>query len=190
MSLWVPIEQGLMDHRKTLHLAEGLGITDLYAVSHLLAFWLWAMTNTPAGEIPPTVSDRVLARAGRWEGKPEQFVNAMLAAGFLDADHGTGGYLIHDWDQYGGKLIAQRKAGARRAAKSRGAEVGGGDTYTPKPRKNKADRELEEARDKFAKGELLPNTERARTVREPCANVTRNRRFAGDRAYPSRSRVW
>lgn len=53
-------------------------------------------------------SIRLIATACAWRRNPDKLVSALLSAGFLEK-HGRGGRLrIHDWSEYGGKLLRAR----------------------------------------------------------------------------------
>lgn len=49
-----------------------------------------------------------------WEGDPDEFVAALHDAGFLDPDG-----KIHDWDQYTGRVVAQRESNRERQRRFR-----------------------------------------------------------------------
>ena len=89
--------------------AETLDLPEVYVVAHLAALWTWALDNAPDGLLPR--SPRIIAKAAQWPGEPNMLINALFNAGFLvlGDDSET---LIHDWDNYAGKLVAHRKANA------------------------------------------------------------------------------
>ena len=108
---WIESHQSLRDHRKTKRMARRLGIPRIYVVGHLHGVWWWALDNAPKG----FVSDDDLpsiAEAAEWPGQEEEFVEAMVYAEF--AERVGGGVVIHDWDEYAGKLLDQRKANAEK----------------------------------------------------------------------------
>lgn len=115
---WVPIHQSLTSHRKTIEVADALDLPEVYIVGHLTALWLWAMDNAPDGVLPN--SDRIIARAAQWPGDAAQFVNALIDAGFLDLDGPS--RIIHQWEEYGGKLLHKREANAERMREARAAQ--------------------------------------------------------------------
>jgi hypothetical protein len=105
---WLELHQSLPTHRKTLAMADALDTQPAHIVGHIACLWLWALDNAQDGVLH--VSPRMVARAAQWEGDPQAFMDALLAAGFLDAD----GY-IHDWDEYAGRLIEIRRRSVTRA---------------------------------------------------------------------------
>ncbi len=107
---WIEVHLSLFTHRKTIELAELLGLPEVYAAAHLVALWSWALDNAPDATLP--ISARIIAKASQWPADPDAFVEALLEAGFLDAEGDR--CLIHDWQEYAGKLIDQRKANAER----------------------------------------------------------------------------
>lgn len=114
---WIELHQAVWTHRKTFELAAVLGLTETYAAAHLLRLWCWALDNAPDGNLAG-VSDRAIARGADWSGDSELFVQALLQAGWLDADRA-----IHDWEQYAGRLIDRREANAERMRKARANRV-------------------------------------------------------------------
>lgn len=109
---WIEVHQSLPTHRKTLAAADALDLSPAQLVGHIVCLWLWAIDNAPDGHL--NVSVRTVARAAQWDGDPQAFVDALTAAGFLED-----GMLIHDYEDYIGKLIDRRKANADRMAARR-----------------------------------------------------------------------
>ena len=61
----------------------------------------------------------MIARAAQWEGEPEDFMNALIEAGFIDKT--DDGLIIHDWYDYAGKLVERRIAERERSRQRRAA---------------------------------------------------------------------
>lgn len=116
---WLEVHQSLLTHRKTLELADLLGLPPLYAASHVIALWLWALDNAPGGDLHVRVT--ILSRAAQWSGDANSFVNALIESGFLDQGD-DGNITIHDWDDYAGKLIDARRKHAETVRNSRRAK--------------------------------------------------------------------
>ena len=97
---WIQVYTNLPQHPKTSKLAEALKLDikniepESAAVGILISLWTWALQNQPDGDLA-NCSDRVIARACGWSGKPEVLVKALTESGFLD-----GIRTIHDWDEY------------------------------------------------------------------------------------------
>lgn len=108
---WIEVHQSLLSHRKTMDLAERLDIPEVYAVGHLVALWCWGLDNAPEG-IVRCASQRIVARAAQWPGDARAFVEAMVAAGFLERDGDD--LIVHDWYAYAGRLIERRAANAEK----------------------------------------------------------------------------
>lgn len=105
---WIPVDQSLRDHRKVLVLAGELDVDQATAVGHLVLFWLWCMDNAPTG-ILKRINGLQIATAAAWPRNPNDFVNALLSAGFLEkCGRGAISLRIHDWGQYGGRLCVAR----------------------------------------------------------------------------------
>jgi hypothetical protein len=114
---WLESHQELARHPKVRRLAKALGVSVPTAVGHLHLLWWWALDFAADGDVSRYEPDE-LAEAALWEGDPRQFIGALETAGFLDPDSHDGAHL-HDWHDYGGKVIAQRQANARRQAEWR-----------------------------------------------------------------------
>jgi hypothetical protein len=83
------------------------------AIGHLHLLWWWALEYTRDGDLSG-FDDEEVAIACVWEGEPAALRAALIGAGFLDACGA-----IHDWDDYAGKLLDQRKANAEKQARWR-----------------------------------------------------------------------
>lgn len=122
---WIESHQTLLNHPKTIRAARVLGIQRVHLVGHLHALWWWAMDYAPSGSLagfdPADIAD-----AMQWEGDADALVDALVTcgigdgSGFLDAD--DGGYAIHDWDIYVGKLLDKRTRDAARKRSERRPE--------------------------------------------------------------------
>ncbi len=83
---------------------DALGISKAQAIGHLHLLWWWCVDYAPDGVMKH--NDSQIARAGEWTGDPVQFVEAVVAAGFLD--RGDGVLTVHDWLDFCGPLIIKR----------------------------------------------------------------------------------
>ena len=104
---WIESHQELWRHPKTKKLARLLGVSVPTVVGHLHGIWYWALDFAQDGDLrrydPEEIADAAL-----WEGEPGRFIEALVAAGYLDQT--DNGLAIHDWYDYAGRLIEQREA--------------------------------------------------------------------------------
>lgn len=117
---WLEIHQSLPMHHKTIQCATLLEIPVPQVVGHLVSLWLWALDNTNDGTVKAIdrrLADATIARASQWAGDPDCFVDALVAVGFLDRDDDA--LKIHDWYEYAGKLLEQRKYVAQQKRRHR-----------------------------------------------------------------------
>lgn len=113
---WIKIDTALPAHRKVFALGDELRLSNPTVVGHLVALWGWALDNAPTGVITG-IRPRALAAAAQFDGDPDDFLAALIAAGFIDR---VGDQLtIHDWQEYAGRLIEEREANAQRAREAR-----------------------------------------------------------------------
>lgn len=114
---WLRSEQSLAAHPKTKRVARALGLSIPTILGHLHLLWWWSMDYAPDGDLAE-FEDWELAEAALYEGDPAGFVEALIAAGFVDRDR-----KIHDWHEYAGRLIDQREANAERMRTKRAQHV-------------------------------------------------------------------
>jgi hypothetical protein len=108
---WITVHQNLMTHQKTLRVADLLDVPAAYVTGCMVTLWCWALDNAPDGRI--TCTARALAKVAGWEGKrPTTFADALETAGFLDQV--DGGWIIHNWEDYAGRMMDKRDANAER----------------------------------------------------------------------------
>jgi hypothetical protein len=111
---WIESHTNLARHPKTRRLCRILNLSVPAAVGHLHLFWHWVLEFAPSG-ILEGYSAEDIADGAYWTGDPDQFIEALIAAGFLENDGGM--LVVHDWRDYAGRLLAdrERKRSARRA---------------------------------------------------------------------------
>lgn len=114
---WIEVHQSLPGHRKTRKAAKLLRLSRAAVVGHLVTLWLWALDNAPSGRVDQ-IGHEVLADAAEYGGDPAGFVAALVESGFLE-NRETGEILIHDWQEYAGKLIFRREKDRLRKRENR-----------------------------------------------------------------------
>jgi len=102
-----------MTHRKTGRLARALGISKVTAIGHLHAFWWWSMDNVANGDLTG-VDVEDIADGAAWEGSPQEFLDGLIFAGFIDASF-EGRPCIHHWMEYRHRTDDEVRATMRRA---------------------------------------------------------------------------
>ncbi len=140
---WIPSYQSLRTHRKTARLARALKTSVPAAIGHLHCLWYWTLDNSQDGRLNGVDAEDI-ADAALWEGDPEDLVNALVRAGFLDRDEQ--GLAVHDWAEYAGRLLDAR---TRNAARQREFRRRNRDVTPPSPLYNG----LEERRGEDTRGE-------------------------------------
>lgn len=113
---WIELHQELPRHPKTDALMDGVGIRRCEAVGHIAMTLLWGLEFAHDGFIPVGRLGAV-ARAADWNGRPAAFAVAMVDAGWWDET--DGGYRIHDWQEYVGRLMDKRRQDKERKAAGR-----------------------------------------------------------------------
>lgn len=107
--MWIESHQELGRHPKTRKAARVLGISRVTMVGHLHFLWWWSLDFAQDGNLAGYDDDE-LAEAAEWEGDPVEFVAALAQAGFIEQPDRA----LHDWHDYAGKLLEQRKANAEK----------------------------------------------------------------------------
>ena len=100
---WIESHQTLGNHPKLLRFARMLSVSEVEAVGHLHYLWWWCLDYAQDGDLSRYEAPE-LAAAAHWVGNPDDFTAALRRAGFID-EAGA----LHDWDDYAGKLIEQRR---------------------------------------------------------------------------------
>lgn len=113
---WIEVHQALLTHRKTLELAELLGLPPIYAAAHVIALWSWSLDNAPDGALH--VRAGIIARACQWESDTDLIVSSLVKSGFLDMSNDNC-LTIHDWSDYAGRLVDKRRQNAERMREAR-----------------------------------------------------------------------
>jgi hypothetical protein len=107
---WIESHQELGRHPKTKRLARALQISLPTTVGHLHFLWWWATDYAQDGDLSKYANEDIADAMG-WEGDAKEAVDALLHSGYLDQEQ-DGVLLLHDWHEYAGRLIEQRKAQA------------------------------------------------------------------------------
>lgn len=119
---WIESHQELRGHPKLARLARLLGVSKPVAIGHLHLLWWWALDHAEDGDLS-AYEAADLADACEWEGEPEALVKALIScgpgdtAGFVDEVEGR--WVLHNWWQYAGKLVARRQADRERKRSDR-----------------------------------------------------------------------
>lgn len=120
---WIESHEGLRSHPKTMKAARLLGISVPQVIGHLHCFWWWALSYAEKGCLGK-FDNADIADGAMWQGDPDLFVNALLSARFVDfCDEKL---MIHDWDEYIGRLMEIRER--ERARKSKWVRNSRGNT--------------------------------------------------------------
>lgn len=90
------------------------------AVGHLHYLWWWVLDYAQDGDLSRFEPEDV-AEAAMWDGDPVAFLEALIKAGFIDRDEDR--LVIHDWDDYAGRLVDKRKANRERQRRWREQRV-------------------------------------------------------------------
>lgn len=126
--LYVQVDVTLINHPKLKRLARCLDVSQVTACGHLVALWSWAAQYAPDGDLTDYLTDSgSIADGAAWEGDPERFMDALVngtrigsSAGFLEITI-DGALVLHDWEEYFGKVLDKRQTDAERKRKEREA---------------------------------------------------------------------
>ncbi len=105
-------KRGILEHEKTLMLAEELGIMDPFAVGVLEVFWHYVAKYHPDGDLSG-VRPSLMAKSIRYADDPEVLVEALKTAKFIDRET----MYVHDWHEHSDDAVdnALARAGRRYA---------------------------------------------------------------------------
>ncbi len=127
MSMWIESHQSLRNHPKVRKSARLAGINEFEMIGRLHAFWWWAMDYAPTGDVTKYTNEDI-EDAVDWGGESGKFANALIDcglgghSGFIEVTS-DGQRLIHDWDEYGGRLLDLKEANRERMRARRARHV-------------------------------------------------------------------
>jgi len=128
MSAWIQSHQSLRDHPKTRRLARRDGVGGIRgAVGLLHCLWWWCIDYAPDGDLSRYDAEDI-AIACEWEGDPDTLVSMLVETGFLSDDGGS--LQVHDWNDYGGKLLERRERNAEQMRRARARRKNDGSEQT------------------------------------------------------------
>lgn len=105
-----------LDHPKTINLAAQLGICLPQAIGHLELFWFFVGQKTPRGNVGRW-SNAVIAYHAQWPGRPDDFVKALVDAGFVE-EHSEHRLIVHDWKDHMPRWVKAKLAKEKKAVVS------------------------------------------------------------------------
>jgi hypothetical protein len=124
--MWIESHQSLRNHPKVKKAARLAGINEFEMIGRLHCLWWWALDYAPDGDLTNYSADDIES-AVDWTGTPGSFYSALLGCGFnghcglLERDEVS--ISIHDWHEYGGRLLQKREANKERMRDARASHV-------------------------------------------------------------------
>ena len=124
--MWIESHQSLRNHPKVKKAARLAGVNEFEMIGRLHCRWWWALDYAPDGDLT-NYSATDIESAVDWAGTEGEFYTALLDCGF----NGHGGLIdvtgnsrmIHDWHEYGGRLLEKREANKERMREARATHV-------------------------------------------------------------------
>src|SRR5690349_21261738 len=92
------MKRGTPRHPKVANLARRLNVEIWGAVGVLEILWQFVSEFAPHGDIGRHTDDAIAAAVG-WRKKPEDLIQALAQARFLN-EHETCRYFVHDWPDH------------------------------------------------------------------------------------------
>src|SRR5512139_454310 len=106
--MWIESHQSIRNHPKIKKAARLAGINEFEMIGRVHCLWWWALDYAPDGDVSKYNTDDIES-AVDWNGTPGAFYNALLQCGFNGhcgfLEEINGSILIHDWHEYGGRLL-------------------------------------------------------------------------------------
>ena len=113
---WIKAHSELRDHPKRKRLSRILKLDTYQTIGLLNCLWWWVTDYAPDGDLSKYEAADI-ADGIDYSGDPDALLDALQSAGFIDER------MVHDWYDYAGCLIEQRKANAERMKTKRAAHV-------------------------------------------------------------------
>ncbi len=102
---WIQVYSNLPEHPKIYALVDRLKLRrNSEAVGIVVSLWLWAAKNAPDGDLSGFPDRAIAAALGFYRGRGTELCQALAETGWLDVNE-NGGYSIHNWTQYAGRLM-------------------------------------------------------------------------------------
>tara|TARA_R100000353_G_scaffold160738_1_gene120502 strand:- start:1544 stop:2272 length:729 start_codon:yes stop_codon:yes gene_type:complete len=101
---WIKSDETLSQHPKVDLLSNLLEIHPAQAIGHLHYLWWWCLNYAETGDL--TRYKNMIAKASRFDGDNDKYVNALVETGWLDQQEKS--LIVHDWEDYHGALLEQR----------------------------------------------------------------------------------
>jgi hypothetical protein len=104
---WIESHHELINHPKTLLLAQAMGWNKYEAVGRLHAFWFFVMDYAPTGDLRKFNAKVLAEGVGLDHENADAFVEAMVGNGWIDRSDGV--FRVHDWPEYAGRYLKNYK---------------------------------------------------------------------------------
>ena len=105
--MWIEAHQTLNNHPKLKRAARLAGIEQVAMIGYLLRLWWWCLDYAEDGDISAFAIEDI-EDAVDWNGEPGKLYHAWQESGFIDTA------VVHDWNEYAGRLIEKRRMDAAR----------------------------------------------------------------------------
>jgi hypothetical protein len=112
---WQGTDPHLRQHPTFLKFRARLGVPVALAHGLLSGLWAFAFDFAHDGDVSRFSPEELSLGVG-WEGDPQAFVDALSVGFVVDG-------IIHDWESWGGRLFAERKADSERKWDERNKET-------------------------------------------------------------------
>lgn len=124
--MWVESHQSLRNHPKVKKAARLAGVNEFEMIGRLHCLWWWALDYAPDGDLTNYSADDIES-AVDWSGPAGAFYTALIECGFNGhcglIEKSGNKIVIHDWHEYGGKLLEKRQANKERMREARAMHV-------------------------------------------------------------------
>ncbi|CAK0743009.1 hypothetical protein CCP3SC1AL1_110023 [Gammaproteobacteria bacterium] len=101
---WIKVYSELWDSWKIPTLCAALDCSEVQAVGHLISLWTFVERNRWRDGDMTKWGPEGIAKAARWQGSVEKFIDALTRAEFLN----PGTMIIHEWDIHQAGMIHDR----------------------------------------------------------------------------------
>lgn len=123
-SMFVPVHAGIRTSKKLRRFMRALNLSQPEAIGHLVLMWLTALDQCEDGRLVGFDAQDV-ADAAAYDGDADRFLDALMAAGWLEVAP-DGVLVLHDWMLYTGHGIEARVQARERQRKCRDRRKGEG----------------------------------------------------------------
>lgn len=191
---WFRVDSGLPEHHKVRRLAYLLKAEPIQILGLLIRLFCWVARNREYGNLDGMWTCDIANSAG-WHGDPDEFVNALVEAGWLDKDE-DGVLSIHDWEDRQPLIRRRRNVNAKSTSRAQHGNATStsssrDDAVTVSPRARATDTQTDRQETPMSANtdDVMPIETGIKTYHDLCPSLPKVRRVTSGRRKKWKTRA-